>query len=47
MTIVWIFLEARYLNSFKNFLSKSYKYVFLYILDDKIIGSWCLSVLNI
>ena len=44
MRIVWILLEARLLNSFKNFLSKPYKYVFLYILDDKILGSWCLNV---
>ena len=41
--IVWIPLEARHLNSFK----KSCKYVLSYILNDKIICSQCLNVLNI
>ena len=27
--------------------TKSYKYVFSYILDDRIIDSWCLNILNI
>ena len=43
---MWIPLEARYLNSFK----KSFKetlYVFSFILDDRIICSWWLGVLNI
>ena len=45
--IVWIPLEARHLNSFKNSFKETYKYVFSYILDDMIICSLCLNVLNI
>ena len=45
-TIMWISLEARYLNNIKNLSSEPCKYVFSYILDDRIIGSWCLDILN-
>ena len=44
---VWIPLEARHLNSFKNSFKETCKYVFPYILDDRIICSWWLGVLNI
>ena len=44
---VWIPLEARHLNSFKNSFKETCKYVFSYILDDKIIFSWWLSILNV
>ena len=45
LEIVWIPLEARHLNSFKNSFKGTSKYVFSYILDDRIICSWCLNVL--
>ena len=44
---VWMLLEARHLNSFKNSFKETCKYVFSYILDDRIIYSWCLNVLNV
>ena len=44
---MWIPLEARHLNSFKNSFKETRKYVFSYIVDDRIICSWCLNVLNI
>ena len=44
---MWIPLEARHLNSFKNSIKETCKYVFSYILDDRIIYSWCLNVLNL
>ena len=44
---VWIPLEARHLNSFKNSFKETCKYIFSYILDDRMICSWCLNVLNI
>ena len=47
METVWIPLEARYLNSFKNSFKGTSKCVFSYILDDRIICSWCLNILNI
>ena len=43
----WISLEARHLNSFNNSFKETCKYVFSYILDDRIICSWCLNILNI
>ena len=43
---MWISLEARHLNSFKNSFKETCKYVFLYILDDRIICSWWLGILN-
>ena len=44
---VWIPLEARHANSFKNSFKEICKYVFSYILDDRIIFSLCPNVLNI
>ena len=44
---VWIPLEARHLNSFKNSFKETCKYVFSYILDDRIICSWWLGILNV
>ena len=44
---VWIQLEARHLNSFKNSFKETCKYVFSFILDDKIICSWWLDILNV
>ena len=44
---VWIPLEARHLNSFKNSLKEACNYVFSFILDDRIICSWWLGILNI
>ena len=44
---VWIPLEARHLNRFKNSFKETCKYVFSYILDDRIIYSWGFNVLNI
>ena len=44
---VWIPLEARHLNSFKNSFKETCKYVFLYILDDRIICYWRLGILNV
>ena len=35
------------MNSFKKSFKETCKYVFSYILDDRIIYSWCLNVLNI
>ena len=43
---VWIPLEARHLNSFKNSFKETCKYVFSYILDDRIICSWCDNMLH-
>ena len=46
LVIVWISLETKHLNNFKS----SFKwtlYVFSYILADRIIGSQCISVMNI
>ena len=43
---IWIPLEARQLNSFKNSFKRT-KYIFSYILDDRVIYSWCLNILNI
>ena len=37
LEIVWILLEARNLNSFNNSLGESCKYIFSYILDDKLL----------
>ena len=45
--IVWIPLEARRLNSVKNSFKKTCNYVFSFILDDRIICSWCLNIFNI
>ena len=44
---VWIPLEARHLNSFKNSFKETCKYVFSFILDDRIIYSWWLGILNV
>ena len=44
---VWIPLEARHLNSFKNSFKEPCKYVFSFILDDRIICSWWLGILNV
>ena len=44
---MWIPLEARHLNIFKKSFKETCKYIFSYILDDRIICSWCLNVLNI
>ena len=44
---VWISLEARHSNSSRTPLRKPYKYVFSFILDDEIICSRWLGVLNI
>ena len=44
---VWIPLEARHLNSFKNSFKETCKYVFSYIIDDRIICSWWLGILNV
>ena len=44
---VWILLEARHLNSFKNSFKETCKYVFSFILDDMIICSWWLGILNV
>ena len=41
---MWIPLEARHLNSFKNSFKETCKYVFSYILDDKIICFWWLGI---
>ena len=43
---MWIPLEARHLNGFKNSFKKTL-YVFSFILDDRIIYSWWLGILNI
>ena len=43
---MWIPLEAKHLNRFKNSFKETCKYVFSYILDDRIICSWCLNFLN-
>ena len=40
---VWIPLEARHLNSFKNSFKETCNYIFSYILDDRIIFS-CASM---
>ena len=47
METVWILLEARHLNSFKNSFKETCKYVFSFMLDDRIICSWWLSILNV
>ena len=47
LIIVWILLKARHLNNFENSFNKPCKYGFLSILDDKVIGSWHLNILNI
>ena len=44
---VWILLEARHLNSFKNSFKETCKYVFSFIIDDRIICSWWLGILNV
>ena len=44
---VWIPLEARHFNSFKNSFKETCKYVFSFILDDRIICSWWLGILNV
>ena len=44
---MWIPLKAEHLNTFKNSFNWPYKYGFLSILNDRIIGFSCLSVLNI
>ena len=41
-----IMLEARHLNNFENSFKQLCKYRVQSILDDKIIGSCCLYVLN-
>ena len=47
LMIVWISLKARHLNASRTSSSEPCKYVFSYILVDRIICSSCLSVLNI
>ena len=44
---VWIPLEANHFNISRTHSRKPWKYVFSYILDDRIICSWWLDVLNI
>ena len=44
---VWIPQEARHLNSFKNCFKETCKYIFSYILDDRIICYWWLGILNV
>ena len=44
---VWIPLDARHLNSFKNSFKETCKYVFSFILDDRIICYWWLGILNV
>ena len=44
---MWIPLEARHLNRFKNSFKETCKYVFSSILDDRIICSWWLGILNV
>ena len=44
---VGIPLEARHLNSFKKSLKETCKYVFSFIIDDRIICSWWLGILNV
>ena len=44
---MWIPLEVRHLNSFKNSFKETCKYVFSFIEDDRIICSWWLGILNV
>ena len=40
-------LEARHLNSFKKSFKETCKYVFSFIVHDRIICSWWLDILNV
>ena len=42
-----VIVDAEELKNIKNFVNKLHNYGFLYILDDKIISSYCLDVLNV
>ena len=44
---MWILLEVGHLKNFENFFNEPYQYGFKCILDDKIINSQQLVVLNV